>query len=152
MTHTKNKKNTGDNCAHISSATIEYFLENLKSLKKWCESRWNGSGGAVYNQAFLGQFDPQSGQKKYPYMTFSLAKQLFKQAARDMGLNDVVYTDSETIYLPPTERAAERLDAHNAAAEPDPDGGYNENEIKLAKKMLRKQKKTGQQILWGVSK
>jgi hypothetical protein len=125
------------------SSSIHDFIEkNYQRLSRWCHQRWNSSGGDVMNSAVVIAIEGG-----YTYMTFSLFRRLCREAARKLRLNHTVYTADDVIILPPTLRAAERIEAHIAVAQADDPPEFPADCIRAARKMIRQEKK-GQMHFW----
>jgi DNA-directed RNA polymerase specialized sigma24 family protein len=129
------------------SHSISDFMEkNYRRLSRWCDSRWNGQRQDVMHEAAVIAIE-----RRYEYMTFSLFSSHSREAARNLQVARWTHDAEKTIILPPTERAAERLDAHHATAQAD-EPAFTAGEMKTARRLLRAEKR-GQPCLWvGVGK
>jgi hypothetical protein len=122
----------------------DFFTQRYDSLNRYCHSRWNGQGGDVLHSAW-----ELAKKHEYTHINFSLFGKLCLNAARKLRLRYTIYTADGVIILPPTERAAERVESHLAAAPADND---NQPEFpadcrRAARRLIRQEKK-GQMHLW----
>lgn len=120
----------------------DFITKNHQRLTRWCHRRYNGNGNDVMHTAIETALE-----RRYEYMTFRLFRDLCREAARNLGIHRWVQDDQGTIILPPTQLAAERLDAHLAVAPGDDKPEFPADCIRAARKLMWLERK-GQPCLW----
>jgi hypothetical protein len=131
-----------DNISQGAEKIDDFFTLRYHSLSRWCHQRWNGSDGDVMHSAY------ELAAKRYTHINFGLFCVLAREAARNLGVHRWTQDEEKTIILPPTPRAAERIEAHLATAIADDPPEFPSDGIYMARKLVRQEKK-GQLNFWG---
>jgi len=64
-----------------NNSVAQFFGENYPSLKKYCHSKWNGSGDDVLHEAFI------IASQRYLDINFSLFTRLAAESARKLKIS-----------------------------------------------------------------